>query len=1218
MLSESDKEAQKQYIDEIAECLKNGHATVMVGAGFSRNADGAVLTQKTFPTWNNLADTFYEKLHGSCSTSNLKDIRYLSPLKLAEEVEAAYGRSVLNRVLIDQIPDAEYRPSELHKKLLRLPWKDIFTTNYDTLLERTCEYITENRFNIVTCKEDLVNSANTTRIIKLHGSFPSHRPFIITSEDYRSYPRKFSPFVNTVQQSLLENTLCLIGFSGDDPNFQQWIGWIHDNLGKDNSPTIYLIMHGEYDSISDAQKKLLHDKKVVTIDVSVEMPNGTYRECLEKLLDHLLDIVNKQKKLPEWPNIQSINDFDKQSIKEMTHSLRSLRMSYPGWIVAPYTSRSLIQYILSSIDHAMYRLENSTQEDEINFLFEYNWLRERCLRPLFGQDIKVYETVLNRHESSSSVKSNEDAIIQQSLLLALLRAYREADYQEEWQKVMEQIENNRIFSTDDQRNQLYFEKCMHALFSFDYTELKRLLAVWDVSDQPSEWVLRKSGLLTETDELPQAQNLLQSALFLVRKHLQVDSCNCKLLSQESALMTLLRFVEQVLSLQKNLEDTSEKLSTVIHDYAERRLLHQKYKADWHMEEERFELLLKPQPQPFKRTDLKQTFDFDRQTVTSFWGEDVDTLYAFSFLRFCEDTGHPFRIKHVVSGTEAAVGAVNRIATYASTWAVVTLMRIDDSKSVDFVFNRPALSQVTAIEADALCWTYIKALRSMQNELLPGDWFSPRHLAGFAASVFPEILSRLCCKCSITVLDELLDLLLDIYNSKSRENYKNIANLTYRLMEAFTATQKHERIKKFLKFKLIQDKLYFAREFPDPFCFFSDSDIKNSTSTEELSDITDLLKLAMQKELRIPALERLIILYVNGILTEKQAGWFSSLLWDDVGSQNIIPKLNNFHRSVYLALPHPPEIDPATLLKATLQSELQLLISQQGFGSSRTSQILSEFFSISCKGLFDAKDLEILLPICISLWNKYQSYFCRIKQRMNDDMSLLVRKESFLLVKIMYTLLLHAADWQPSKEVSEQISAMCTELSKEKLLHPALKLLWAIKYEELIDARKLITEYLLPNNDYDRVSAFETLMLGIEYPQIMKIEPACLHSILELVVQEIFWRQNEHLSSAINFINELITKNTIYLTNSLFEKLLYGLQYLLTETYIEQDDSIDEASKKGRIRKAAARLAFCIYTYYRNQGIDLPETILKWQKICTDPDEFVEIRLQWDVECLSLN
>ena len=70
------------------------------------------------------------------------------------------------------------------------------------------------------------------RIAKLHGSFPSNRPFIFTEEDYRTYPRRFAAFVNLVQQSMMENVFCLLGFSGDDPNFLYWTGWVRDHLGS--------------------------------------------------------------------------------------------------------------------------------------------------------------------------------------------------------------------------------------------------------------------------------------------------------------------------------------------------------------------------------------------------------------------------------------------------------------------------------------------------------------------------------------------------------------------------------------------------------------------------------------------------------------------------------------------------------------------------------------------------------------------------------------------------------------------------------------------------------------------------------------------------------------------------------------------------------------------------------------------------------------------------
>ena len=60
---------------------------------------------------------------------------------------------------------------------------------------------------------DEIPLANRPRIVKLHGSLPSHFPLIFTEEDYRTYPMQFAPFVNTAQQAMMETLFCLIGFS---------------------------------------------------------------------------------------------------------------------------------------------------------------------------------------------------------------------------------------------------------------------------------------------------------------------------------------------------------------------------------------------------------------------------------------------------------------------------------------------------------------------------------------------------------------------------------------------------------------------------------------------------------------------------------------------------------------------------------------------------------------------------------------------------------------------------------------------------------------------------------------------------------------------------------------------------------------------------------------------------------------------------------------------
>ncbi|MBP3367679.1 MAG: hypothetical protein J6K96_11955 [Treponema sp.] len=148
----------KPYLKEIADTLFSKHAAIMIGAGFSKNAIPNSPYTNAFPDWNELGDAFFERLNGKKPDA---DNNYLNVLRLANEVEAAFGRPVLDSILLNSIPDLNHSPSELHKKLLNLPWTDVFTTNYDTLLERTAENIVDYKYTVVHNKDDLVGSSQT-------------------------------------------------------------------------------------------------------------------------------------------------------------------------------------------------------------------------------------------------------------------------------------------------------------------------------------------------------------------------------------------------------------------------------------------------------------------------------------------------------------------------------------------------------------------------------------------------------------------------------------------------------------------------------------------------------------------------------------------------------------------------------------------------------------------------------------------------------------------------------------------------------------------------------------------------------------------------------------------------------------------------------------------------------------------------------------------------
>ena len=276
-----------------------GQAAIMVGAGFSCNADKISPASPNFPRWKKLEKQMRSKLSLAGIPENL------NALELASAYEQTFGKQLLNEFLTGSIPDKQHNPGKLHKLLLSLPWSDVFTTNYDTLLERTTQFVHERKYDLIYTPFDIPGRMKP-RIVKLHGSFPSHTPFIFTQQDYRDYPKKFAPFVNLIQQSIMENAFCLIGFSGDDPNFLNWIEWVRTNLGE-YSPPIYFC---GLLNLSNYQKQILKYRKVTTIDLSPRFPKSEWQDsslrhsrALEWFLLNLME--GEPPNLINWPSSSS-------------------------------------------------------------------------------------------------------------------------------------------------------------------------------------------------------------------------------------------------------------------------------------------------------------------------------------------------------------------------------------------------------------------------------------------------------------------------------------------------------------------------------------------------------------------------------------------------------------------------------------------------------------------------------------------------------------------------------------------------------------------------------------------------------------------------------------------------------------------------------------------------------------------------------------------------
>ena len=319
----------RQHIEAIRRALwskgRGAGAAVMVGAGMSQNAVPTHPEHRRMPDWSTLVLSLIDRLYPAGQATDRRRDELLSQVgatstavRLAEEFAATFGRSALDDAVLQAVPDTEFAPGPLHELLLELPWADVLTTNYDTLLERAARNTLGQSYSVVQSPEE-IPTAIRPRIAKLHGSFPATRPFILTEEDFRTYPRRFAPFVNLAQQVMMENVFCLVGFSGDDPNFLYWTGWVRDNLGS-YAPKIYLC--GLLD-LSASQRRLLHERNVIPVDFTPLFADDLrYRDRASlhgSALEWFLRSLKRGRPYDplEWPNPASAMDNQPAHLPEL-------------------------------------------------------------------------------------------------------------------------------------------------------------------------------------------------------------------------------------------------------------------------------------------------------------------------------------------------------------------------------------------------------------------------------------------------------------------------------------------------------------------------------------------------------------------------------------------------------------------------------------------------------------------------------------------------------------------------------------------------------------------------------------------------------------------------------------------------------------------------------------------------------------------------------------
>jgi len=1229
-------ESIKPYLDEIAERLWSGHAAVMVGAGFSKNANPA------FPDWPRLGDIFYGKVHGKAPSDKE---RYLNPLKLADEVQAAFGRSALDQLIRLHIPDMDYEPSPLHVRLLELPWADVFTTNYDTLLERASKKVGSQRYDVVVNPEDIVYSQKP-RIVKLHGSFPSERPFIITEDDYRQYPRKFAPFVNTVQQALLENTLCLIGFSGSDPNFLQWTGWIRDNLGKGISPKIYLV--GML-SLSSAQKKLLEQRNIVPVDLAECLGAvSDHPEALQWLCKYLSE--RKDRDRTEWPQGQTIMTLGqtttaedkKNKVSALLTEWRQTRLSFPGWVVVPEDRRKSLWTYTQFLTNSVSVADELPVPLDLQFAFELNWRLEKCLCPILDHVCPLFERVLHRYWPFADVQvpPTAEASASQSehahlpwpemremwlhLSLSMLRFYREEGLIEKWQRAEGVMESLARHLSPQQSAFLSYERALQAMFTLDLPGLKRLLTVWPSNESLPFWETKRAGLLAEIGQLEEAEEILETALEAIRAKLNLKpvTTDYSLVSQEAFTMLLVRFVKQSISFQagRRWADDGETRT----QFSDRWNSLKEYKCDPWNERKLFEMALGHPCSDKVELTQKSEFDIGRVTQTVLMGGwDDEALSAYAFLRFSEEAATPFRITGMTLSKTSAEGVLSRISRTSYHWAAITMIRTGDARTVEHVFNRQALHRMDVSHVDGLVDQYLRALEGVEADIQTGDGFRTDNFGVLLAQVLPEILSRLCSKCSLGAKNRLLRFLLSIYTSDQRSKYRGIYHLAERLLASLTVAKRYEYIPMLLEFPVLGNLPGItATELVNPFLLLNinKDDIAGMPNLElDTAKIDSLLEKTNSGGTGHRRWASLVLarLYELGLLAEDQVGRLGEALWSRTDGLGLPTDTGLQYKYPFLTFPCPKGIDPVPFFKEYIRNAplpIQKQRVDEGVHVSMGGEIsmCAELAGSRVTIQWTEKEITGILTHLLEWWDADKEWLTgqREAARFGPIREEFARRSWQLVEALAYGV---APVLSPATDEATRraLSRLLSELSDAGL--PCLRAVAA-------------SLHLLPGTEAELIARVEDALVSSEHERVVVDGLKAILVLLELessaiseenttrlvrqVSQSIMYRYRTGLQSTLNTMTRVVKEHPDCFVDDTARLTIRGLRALADDTDPVRGMANLSFEKKLDIRRASVHLAYVLFVHYSDQGADIPESIEMWRAISQSENEFAEIRNEW--------
>lgn len=165
--------SKEMFIKEFSERLKCERASLFIGSGISRKAG--------YSTWKETLKECAEEIE--LDVEKEQDL-----ITLAEFYIRNKQRTKINQTIASYFQDKNGKPTSVHRILATFPIKSIWTTNYDTLIER---YLSDAdiTYSMVTDDKSYIAIDPTVKVKvhKIHGDVKTPDRCVITRGDYEKF-----------------------------------------------------------------------------------------------------------------------------------------------------------------------------------------------------------------------------------------------------------------------------------------------------------------------------------------------------------------------------------------------------------------------------------------------------------------------------------------------------------------------------------------------------------------------------------------------------------------------------------------------------------------------------------------------------------------------------------------------------------------------------------------------------------------------------------------------------------------------------------------------------------------------------------------------------------------------------------------------------------------------------------------------------------------------